>query len=104
MKPLAEIETSKPLALEAHAPSEAAALAGIAVAADAALEDAPHLPSDHPAWARDMLSLSQRARSFLATLAPIAIRTLTYWDHRVRSIVLRAGTLTIDISGSYRLE
>lgn len=104
MKPLVEIEPASPLSLEAHAAAELAAPAAIAAMADAAVDDAPSLPVDHPAWARDTLSLSQRARLFLASLGPVVIRTFTYWDHRIRSIAVGAGRLTIDISGSYRLE
>jgi hypothetical protein len=104
MKPLAEIEPLAAISQQSAAAAEIAAAAALAPVADAPLEDAPSLPADHVAWSKDTLSLSQRARAFVATLAPIVMRTLTYWDHRVRSIALRAGTLTVDISGSYRLE
>lgn len=104
MKPLAEVEPHSALAQQSVVAAEIAAAAALAATGDVPLEEAPRLPSDHPAWTKDALSLSQRARSFIATLAPIVVRTLGYWDHRVRSIALRAGTLTIDISGSYRLE
>ena len=104
MKPLAEVEPLSAHSLQSVAAAEVAAAAALAPVADAPAEEAPRLPSDHPAWTKDTLSLSQRARAFIATLAPIVVRTLGCWDHRVRSIVLRAGTLTIDLSGSYRLE
>jgi hypothetical protein len=104
VKPLVEVEPRSAVTQPNVAPGEIPAAAAPAPLADAPLEEFPSLPSDHPAWTRDTLSLSQRARAFVAMLAPIVVRTLTYWDHRVRSLVLRTGTLTIDVSGSYRLE
>jgi hypothetical protein len=62
------------------------------------------LPRDHPQWVRDTVSISSRARTLLANLKPLAARALTFWDHAVRSLTLRAGTLRVDVSGSYRLE
>jgi hypothetical protein len=104
MKPLADVEPLAAVAQQNVAAAEVAAAAALAPVADAPPEEAPSLPSDHPAWTKDTLSLSQRARALVATLAPLVVRTLTYWDHRVRSIVLRSGTLRVDVSGSYRLE
>jgi hypothetical protein len=62
------------------------------------------LPADHPAWSRDRLSLSAQARLLLAKLKPVALRVLTFWDHRLRSAFVGGRKLTIDASGSYRLD
>lgn len=70
--------------------------------------DAPDLaaalPSDHPAWQRDVLSLSMRARAILATLRPLAIKVLGFWDHRLREIAIGGRDLAIEPSGCYRLR
>jgi hypothetical protein len=63
----------------------AAALAvtpALPVALDPDIEIANNLPNDHPPWAKDALSLSQRARAILAHIKPIVIRVLTFWDHK----------------------
>jgi hypothetical protein len=62
------------------------------------------LPSDHPAWMRDTLSISQRARAMLARIRPIVVKVATCWEHRVRSIVIGDRRLSVDASGSYRLD
>ncbi|HEX3466149.1 MAG TPA: hypothetical protein VHS78_19020 [Candidatus Elarobacter sp.] len=62
------------------------------------------LPRDHPAWQRDVLSISARARELLARLHPIAVRVLTFWDHVRRAATVAGRTLEIDPSGSYRLR
>jgi hypothetical protein len=67
-------------------------------------EIAPSLPTDHPAWQRDVLSISSRARAMMAALRPIAVRVLTFWDHNVREIMLGARNFGIDPSGCYRLR
>jgi hypothetical protein len=64
--------------------------------------DGPTLPHDHPAWMRDTLSVSQRARALLARIKPVAVRVVAFWEHRVRSIVIGSRTLSVDASGSYR--
>ena len=66
--------------------------------------DAPLLPHDHPPWVKDALTLSRRARESLAHIPRAAITVLTFWDHRVRSIFVAGSRLSIDASGSYRLE
>jgi hypothetical protein len=76
----------------------------LAIALDPDVELANNLPSDHPPWSKDTLSLSQRARALFARLRPIAIKVITFWDHRVRSILVGGRTLSVDASGSYRLE
>jgi hypothetical protein len=62
------------------------------------------LPADHPAWAKDVLSLSARFRGLLAQVKPAAIRVLTFWDHRLRSINVCGRRLSVDASGCYRME
>jgi len=62
------------------------------------------LPREHPAWQRDVLSVSARARDALARLRPIAVRVLTFWDHVVRATSIAGRTLEIDPSGCYRLR
>ncbi len=62
------------------------------------------LPNDHPAWMRDTLSLSQRARALIAQVKPVVISVVKAWDHRVRTILVGNRRLSVDVSGSYRLE
>ncbi|MBC5800096.1 MAG: hypothetical protein GIX03_06390 [Candidatus Eremiobacteraeota bacterium] len=62
------------------------------------------LPGDHPAWMKDTLSISQRARALLTKLRPVVLRVVTYWEHKARSIVCAGRRLSIDQSGSYRLD
>jgi hypothetical protein len=64
----------------------------------------PRLPADHPAWQRDVLSISARARAIIAQIVPTVVRTLSYWDHRARELVLGARTLAVDPAGCYRLR
>jgi hypothetical protein len=64
--------------------------------------EGPALPNDHPAWLRDTLSISQRARALLARIKPVAVRVIAFWEHRVRSIVVGSRTVSVDASGSYR--
>jgi len=62
------------------------------------------LPRDHPAWQRDVLSVSARARAVVAALRPVVVRALTFWDHAVRAITVGARRLEVDPSGCYRLR
>lgn len=64
----------------------------------------PALPSDHPPWMRDTLSISQRARALLARVKPLVATVVAFWEHRVRRVVIGGRTLCVDQSGSYRLE
>ncbi|MBD5635735.1 MAG: hypothetical protein IAI49_14785 [Candidatus Eremiobacteraeota bacterium] len=64
----------------------------------------PSLPSDHPAWMRDSLSISQRARALLASIKPVVVRVIAFWEHRARTIAIGGRTLCVDASGSYRFE
>ncbi|HZZ64559.1 MAG TPA: hypothetical protein VFE17_03605 [Candidatus Baltobacteraceae bacterium] len=72
-------------------------------AADDELETPP-LPREHPKWVRDAASVSKRARRLIDGVRPLLIRVLTFWDHHIRSIKIGNRDLTIDASGSYRLE
>jgi hypothetical protein len=67
-------------------------------------ELSPSLPRDHPAWQRDVLSISSRARELVARLRPVVVQVLTFWDHVRRGVVVAGHTLEIDPSGSYRLR
>ena len=78
-------------------------LAELAPIGSDALEAAT-LPPDHPAWQRDVVSISARVRAVLAQLRPFALRVLTFWDHLVREAVIDGRRLEIDPSGSYRLR
>ena len=71
---------------------------------DADPDVAAALPPDHPAWQRDVISLSSRTRALLAALVPVAVRVFTVWDHRWRAIAFGSRTLGIDASGGYRLR
>jgi hypothetical protein len=86
------------------------ALAPLAVSATALSPDGENdatagLPSDHPAWQRDLLAVSSRVRAILATLRPVVVTVQSFWDHVVRSASLGSGrTLDVDPSGCYRLR
>jgi len=71
---------------------------------DAEAAGAPELPSDHPPWQRDVISLSSRARTLLASVVPVVVRTLSYWDHRIREIAFGPRALSVDPAGCYRLR
>jgi hypothetical protein len=66
--------------------------------------ETPPLPREHPKWVKDALAISARARNVIARLRPAIVRVLTFWDHHVRSIAIAGRELSVDISGSYRLE
>lgn len=65
--------------------------------------DGPPLPRDHPAWPRDNVAISQRARELFARLKPLLLRVLTFWDHRSRSLTVEGRSVSIDPSGCYRI-
>lgn len=79
------------------------ALAPLAIDPDDRYEG-PALPSDHPAWMRDAVSLSQRARALVVKLKPVVLRVIGVWEHRVRSVVVAGRKVSVDASGSYRME
>ena len=66
--------------------------------------ETPPLPRELPRWVKDALAVSQRARQVIARLKPVAVRVLSFWDHQVRSLTVSGRRLTIDVSGSYRLD
>jgi hypothetical protein len=66
--------------------------------------DGSLLPRDHPKWNKDTLTVSQRAREAIARLRPVIVNVLTFWDHRIRHAVVARCRITIDPSGSYRME
>jgi hypothetical protein len=88
-----------PAALPPAPPAAAAA-----IAFDPEFDPEPRLPGDHPAWARDVVSLSQRAREMFARLRPVVVRIYTAWEHRVRSILVGGRRLSVDLTGCYRVD
>jgi len=62
------------------------------------------LPTDHPAWQVDTFSISSRTRAFLTTLRPVVVAVVSFWDHAVRTLSLGTETLSVDLSGCYRLR
>jgi RNA polymerase sigma factor (sigma-70 family) len=84
-------------AAEAYADPIVPAAAGTELGSDS-------LPPEHPRWVKDSLAVSQRARALVARLRPIAIRILTFWDHRIRSAFVGGLQVRIDPSGCYRLD
>lgn len=66
--------------------------------------ETPPLPREHPKWVRDTASVSQRARRLIEGLRPLVVRVLTLWDHHIRSINIGSRNLTVEATGSYRLE
>jgi hypothetical protein len=89
----------------AHQPN-ASAIASEAAIAPVGESEAENwlLPRDHPKWARDAVTLSQRAREVIARLRPAIVKILTFWDHRIRSALIAGSRVSIDPSGSYRVE
>lgn len=66
--------------------------------------ETPPLPRELPHWVKDAVAISRRARQLLSRLKPVIVRVLTFWDHRVRSIGVAGRNLSIDPSGSYRVD
>ena len=62
------------------------------------------LPRDHPQWAKDTITISTRARELLSRLRPLLVTVLTFWDHRIRCMFVAGGQVSIDPTGSYRME
>jgi hypothetical protein len=62
------------------------------------------LPNDHPAWQVDTFSISSRTRAVLATLKPVVVAVVSFWDHAIRTLSVGSGTLSVDLSGCYRLR
>ena len=70
---------------------------------DPELTVAHALPREHPSWMRDVLSVSTRAKAVIAKLKPVAIKVMTFWDHRIRELQIGNRRLGVDASGCYRL-
>jgi hypothetical protein len=87
-----------------HALPVTVAAAEPVVAAVAEERDVTDLPREHPAWVRDAVALSRRARGLVARLRPAVFRVLSFWDHRVRSIAVGGRRVRIDASGSYAID
>jgi hypothetical protein len=75
----------------------------VPVVAEAELETAL-LPNDQPRWVKDAVAVSQRARDLIARLRPAAVHVLSFWDHRIRAIVVGDRRVQIDASGCYRTD
>jgi hypothetical protein len=66
--------------------------------------ETPPLPREHPKWVKDAAAVSQRARQLISRLKPVVLRVLTFWDHHVRGMTIGGREVTVDVSGSYRME
>ena len=62
------------------------------------------LPHDHPRWVRDAVAVSRAARELIAKLKPIALHVMSIWDHRFRCIAVAGQRVSVDPSGSYRID
>jgi len=72
---------------------------------DGGIDAQTALPAEHPAWRRDAVSVSARARAVLATLRAVTVRVVTFWDHAVRGVRLGSGrSVEVDPSGCYRVR
>ena len=59
---------------------------------------------DRPRWIRDAIAVSARARDIIARMRPAAVRVLSFWDHRLRAIVVGDRRVQVDASGCYRAD
>lgn len=57
---------------------------------------------EQPAWVRDAVLLSARARTLLERVRVVIVGVLSYWDHERRRITIGGSQISIDASGSYR--
>jgi hypothetical protein len=53
---------------------------------------------------KDTLSISQRARAMLVKVRPVVVKVVACWQHHVRSILVSGRRISVDASGSYRLD
>ena len=97
-------ETSATLAMVDPALAYPLAIVPALPPIDAEANGLPELPSDHPQWQRDVVSISSRARAAIAQVVPVVVRTLSYWDHRIREVAFGARSLAVDPAGCYRLR
>jgi hypothetical protein len=98
-----EPETPAPLAIAPNAALGAAAPLPVTIDADDRW-GGHQLPNDHPAWMKDTLSISQRARAMLVKVRPVVVKVVACWQHHVRSILVSGRRISVDASGSYRLD
>ena len=90
--------------------AQSAALASSTIAAaplgSAVVDDEeyvrPATLREQPAWVRDAVLLSTRARALLERVRVVLVAVLNYWDHEGRHISIGGTQLHIDASGSYR--
>jgi hypothetical protein len=75
----------------------------VPVVAETELETAL-LPHEQPRWVKDAVAVSQRARELIAKLRPAAVHVLSFWDHRIRAIVVGERRVGVDASGCYRAD
>lgn len=75
----------------------------VPVVAEAELETAL-LPNDQPRWVKDAVAVSQRARELISKLRPAAVHVLSFWDHRIRAILVGERRVAVDASGCYRID
>jgi len=101
----ARVETEGPAPIGVATDAALAAAPPLPIAVDADDRWGGHaLPNDHPAWMKDTLSISHRARGLLAKVKPAFVAVVACWQHRVRSILVAGRRVTVDASGSYRLD
>ena len=100
---MSELAPVADAALASEAQMRAAALRPLAFA-ELAIEREGALPRDLPRRPPDAISLGARGRAILAKLRPFVAGVLTFGDHRVRTLAIGPRRLSIDASGSYRLE
>jgi hypothetical protein len=98
---LRRIESEENLALPLQ-PGAAAAEPVVAPIGESEFETS--LPSDHPRWARDAIAISKAARDFVERLRPVVVAVMTIWDHRFRCIAIGNRRVSVDVSGSYRID
>ncbi len=75
----------------------------VPVVAETELETALS-PHEQPRWVKDAVAVSQRARELIGKLRPAAVHVLSFWDHRIRAIVIGERRVAVDASGSYRAD
>lgn len=61
------------------------------------------LPPGHPAWPRDLLSLTRRARAALAALPRVIVQVLGGWDHPLREALIEGSLVVVEAAGTYRV-
>ena len=100
---LRRIELDEPNAALALQVGASRSQAVVPVVTEAELETAL-LPNDQPRWVKDAVAVSQRARDLIAKLRPAAVHVLSFWDHRIRAIVVGERRVAVDASGCYRID